>query len=438
MLSTRASTILALLVIWLSPSQAFGQLDLVSPESAADKTIAAITVQGLSRTKESVVQRELLIREKQPLKLTDLSESIVRLKNLRIFSEVNVSLYLDEQQDVYIVIHLQEVWTTIPIVKFASGGDTTYFVAGAYDINVLGKYLELGAQYESWNSEPGGVVWFREPRFLNKRLRFGGDLWSVKRPHDLLEPDGQKVGSYVLYTRRLNLFFDSELSEKITAGVGAEVKLDKYIGVDLSGAVNDPISQQLANDEDSKSVLARAYIKLGRLDYDNYLLHGALSEFTYSGTLSASDENYYHSEWDNRIFWRLFSKSNLGARLRFAATNSDELRDLYYIGGFENVRGYLDGQLRGKRYWQSNIEFRTSVYQWRWLVLQSNVFFDVAQLINPTTSIESNNDDIFHSVGLGLRLISPNVYRFVGRLDLAVDTSHPATSRFSFGVQQFF
>ena len=73
-----------------------------------------------------------------------------------------------------------------------------------------------------------------------------------------------------------------------------------------------------------------------------------------------------------------------------------------------------------------------------WYFLQAVAFGDVAQLINATDPIESNTEDIFSSLGVGLRIGSPKIYRFTARLDIALATSHPATSRISFGVQQFF
>ena len=66
------------------------------------------------------------------------------------------------------------------------------------------------------------------------------------------------------------------------------------------------------------------------------------------------------------------------------------------------------------------------------------MFGDAAQLIDVTDPIESNTKDIFSSLGIGLRLGSPKIYRFNARLDIAFATSHPATSRISFAVQQFF
>ena len=158
----------------------------------------------------------------------------------------------------------------------------------------------------------------------------------------------------------------------------------------------------------------------------------------YSFPELGSDNEAYRVFWNNKIFWRLGESANLGLQFRWAKTNSNELQYLYYVGGFENVRGYLDGQLRGKQYWQTNLEYRDILYESRLFYLQGNVFAEAVQLIDATNPIESNTNDVFSSAGVGLRIGSTKIYRLTARLDIALATSHPATSRISFGVQQFF
>jgi hypothetical protein len=44
---------------------------------------------------------------------------------------------------------------------------------------------------------------------------------------------------------------------------------------------------------------------------------------------------------------------------------------------------------------------------------------------------------VYYSTAVGLRLGSSKIYRFIARLENALNTSRPATSRVSFDVQQF-
>ena len=223
-------------------------------------------------------------------------------------------------------------------------------------------------------------------------------------------------------------------------GMGVELDQTQLLDGTMSGQLSMGISQAIANQSEFITHWAKVYLTLGRLDYDNVLLQGRLSELSmnYTSPDLGSDYEAYRVTWDNKYFWRVGKNANLAWRLKWAKTNSQRIQDLFYIGGFENVRGYFDGQLRGKQFWQSNIEFRDILFSSSWYYLQGNIFADIAQLIKPTSVIESSSNDVFYSSGIGLRLGSPKIYRFLARLDIALNTSHPATSRVSFAVQQFF
>ena len=429
------------ILLWscFTPQKSLAQPQEIHPEQAEGRLIANVTILGLRRTHKLVVLNEIQLAEGRRSTSIALQDSLRRLKNLRIFSRVEATLYLDEAGHIIVNLLVDESWTTIPILKLTKGGGTTYLVAGLYDVNTNGRLLETGAQLESWDKELGGVIWFRNPRLWGRDLRLGADLWSVKRPRHLYHPDGVSQGTYILESRKLNFFFDRDFSETLTIGSGLELRLERFLGIEMA-EVDPAIREQVSQSQVMRTSLAKLRLKLGNMNYERQLSEGAVSELHvgYVSTDLNSDQTFYNADWDTRAFWRLGHSANVGVKLRLASTNSNSLQNLYYVGGFENIRGYLDGQLRGRRFWQTNLEYRDTFYQTAWFYLQGNLFADALQLINPHSDIESQSDDIFTSVGAGLRLGSNKVYRFIMRLDLAIGTSHPATSRVSFGVQQFF
>ena len=431
---------ITVLSVLLFPCQLYADLEQIDKSDALGKVIATINVQGLQQTKEFVVNRELLISRGDTLQSDVLEESLQRLRNLRLFHRI-VDIYsIDKNNQLHVTLLLSETWTTIPIVKLTSGGDTTSLAIGAYDINLQGSYQEAGAQYEAWDGESGGVIWYRNPRFLNQRLRLGIDAWSVKRPRHLYEPDGVDQGGFVLYKRKYNLFLDKELFSGFTLGLGLEMNRDQFLEERMASLLNAEIASKLANKDVMSTTWFNSYVNIGRLNYKNQLIEGGLSKIKIGYAASTPDavKNSYRVDWDTKYFWRFNNKTNIGIRFLLAKTNSEELQDLYYVGGFENVRGYVDGQLRAQSFWQSNIEYRQMIYKTGWMYLQGNIFVDMAQLLQPTSGFESNNRDIYSSIGIGLRIGSPKIYRLSGRLDIALETSHPVTSRVSFGVQQYF
>lgn len=118
----------------------------LSPVEAEKKIISDIRINGLWRTRPSVVYRELLLKKGEPFTLFNLTESVQRLKNLRIFSIVTVALFSSAPGKVSVIMELEEKWTILPYARIGSGGGTTFFIAGIYDINIFGTYTELGVQ----------------------------------------------------------------------------------------------------------------------------------------------------------------------------------------------------------------------------------------------------------------------------------------------------
>ena len=342
-----------LIMLWQSliVSQTFAK-DSESQNSISPSTPAILNIEitGLDRTDSEVVHRELKL-ENDELNALTLQSSIQSLKNLRIFSEVEPEINQNEAKEPVLKLNLQEKWTTIPIMKYSSGGGTQYFVVGAYDINSFGKFLELGAQYENWNGEHAGVVWFRNPRFFNQRLNFSADVWSVNRPRFLYDENAQEVGSYVLNRKKINVGLDKEFRHWLKLGIGVELDSDQLI----EATFTDPtIAQQtnIQSTDTQNTYLSRFLISVGKLNYDNYLVHGKVSELTLEKTITGkySDFSFSRLTWDTKSFWRLPLNTNIGARILVGITDTSALQHTFLIGGIENIRGFYDGQFKGRAF----------------------------------------------------------------------------------------
>ena len=131
----------------------------ITNKTSRHPIVEKIIIHGLKRTKPIVVLRELLIKKGQAFSTSDLLESIQQLKNLQIFSYVRPYLSLKENNKVVVTIDVKEKWTTIPYFSYTAGGGLRYMRAGLYDINWLGKYIQIGAEYTNWNGESGGWNW---------------------------------------------------------------------------------------------------------------------------------------------------------------------------------------------------------------------------------------------------------------------------------------
>ena len=312
---------------------------------------------------------------------------------------------------------------------------------GAYDVNFLGRYVEVGAQYENLGGSSSGVVWFRDPRFLGKRIRLGIDLWSVMRNRMLYANDRSLIGGYTLQRNMVNLFGDKEWTRYFKTGLSLARNWDKLSDEKLSDQEKQQNSANAFNvNSNEQTLIIKPYFEFGRLNYENYLVSGYLTELKVgmTSTRLLSDRSFTSVTLDNRAFWRLPSSSNLGLKLSFGHTNTDSLQHLFYLGGLENVRGYLDAQYRGKSFVQANAEFRIPSVERNWFVLQHVVFVDSGRVGQELGDLVSGRADSLSSLGAGVRLISPKIYRLNIRLDYAKSFGLGGGQGLSFGLQQFY
>ena len=403
----------------------------IAPVHATDGTtqsisnvIEQISITGLRRTRPDIILRELGLKKNEILTPDKLSGAIQNLENLRLFSHISSELKIDRDNRAHIEIKLREKWTTIPIFNYTQGGETSYLVAGLYDINLAGKYVETGAQYESWNGKPGGVIWFRNPRLLNKHIHISGDLWSVRRPRLLFDENGNQITQYLLNRKKMNFALEFDIKTLLTIGAGIETNLDT---LNLT-SIMQPL---IKTTHYSESYLSHISLKYGKINFGQIHSEGSETQLKLSQSLPVNNSALAFSRilFSYQRFYKLPRQHNLAIQYRTGATNAKNLQHQFFLGGLSQVRGYSASQLTGKAFAQSNIEYRARIGKTTRLIPQANLFIDAAVV---------DSGQYLYSAGVGFRIIAPEVYRFTNRLDIALHTSHPSLSRISFGVQQFF
>ncbi|NQZ02148.1 MAG: BamA/TamA family outer membrane protein [Bdellovibrionales bacterium] len=413
-----------------------------------NRTLSKISIEGNSKTSRDVIMNELDVKVGSTLTAYGLEESYKRLFNLRIFSEVEFSLEMLPDDQSKLNIKVQERWTLIPIAKLTSGGGTTQFTAGAYDINVLGSFIEVGAQYENLNGSDGFVHWFRNPRLLGTRIRSGYDIWNVTRNRLLFSSDvdegdvAEETSAYTVNMQKYNFFLAKEFVYWFVVGAGFDYTRQEATDDGLSEEFRDKNLNLGFSPPDLLDETAYyTYLRLGRLNFTNYLVEGFQTDvnlrFADSGL--GGNENSYRLTHTSKAFFLLPHEQNIGVNVSTGHSNSDSFQNNFFVGGFENVRGFQDGQFIGKHFWQANLEYRVSSYKSHWLVLQHNFFYDIGNTAdNEGQLLQNNPNEAFQSVGAGIRLISPAIYRFNLRVDFAQGLNYNRAFDISFGLQQFF
>lgn len=380
----------------------------LAPAASSD-----LRISGLQRTLPQTVLREFPSNASNDSLAFE--TGLQRLRNTTLFAKVQ-GQWSPDSQDVAIA----EKWTTIPILKLRSGGGVTAFTVGLFDPNILGRYLEAGAQYENHEGTHSGVVWFRDPRFLGTRTLLGGDAWLTHRLREDFAGEHSR-GWHGERRVRLHLFAEPEVREGVVPHAGLEW-LDDTLAPDLL-QLPEELAATRRPGLSSRSLVANLGLRLGRINTDLEMQEGWTLEPR--ADLSLTGPSFHRESIEARGFLRPASRLNFGARA-FWGTGSQraEFHD-WRIGGLEQVRGLPDNFLVGDQAWYTNIEARASVWRGDFVRLQTVAFADAGGVPGV---------DRRESFGAGVRILSPKLYRLVVRLDWA----HGFDGGLSGGLQQFF
>lgn len=395
-----------------------------------------LEVTGNTKTHLDVIKVEIAdLLQKKQWDESDLAEAKRRIWNLRVFSEVEIKL--NEEK---VSLTVEERWTLLPIAKFVGGGGSTYYAVGAFDVNWFGTNTEVGAQYESLNNRPAGVVWLRKPQFLKDRnLRLGLDIWNINRVRFLFNRDGTDNGAFTLNRNRYNAFIDKRWDNDFyRIGFQYDFHQDEISEFGLSDEnLAQNANNNFAPDEQSLNRWHTLFYSIGRINFQNYLVDG--TQLSVRHSLVAADNDFLTENQVRFRYYKLFKNHhNFAWQFLLRGNNLRNIQYLQYTGGLSEVRGYRDGQFFAETAWQNNLEYRFDVFESPWVVLQAVTFTDQAKEGKTLGALLESQDEIMLSTGFGVRFISPKIFRFTGRLDYAQTHTRSQDRGISFGIQQFF
>ena len=87
-----------------------------------------------------------------------------------------------------------------------------------------------------------------------------------------------------------------------------------------------------------------------------------------------------------------------------------------------------------------NTEYRHTLYDKKWLAIQSNTFVDAGSWRNPGGTLNDflQHENIKVYSGIGLRFISKKIYNATFRIDYGFDVLKRTSGGFVFGIGQYF
>lgn len=400
-----------------------------------ENKIEEITIKGAKKTKIYELKKLLASKKGKVLDSVLLSDDIARLKRLPAISHAYYQVYHSHENKYNVFVNVEENFTIIPEANFwTTTNKKLAYKVGVSDYNFLGRNIAFGGfyQYNGFNSY--GIN-FRAPSLFSRKwgIAFHHQNWVSEEPLYF----GNQTANY----RYQNISYETlalyQINSKHQLQFGINFFKEKYDY--LSGDVASNVPQTL---DENKKLLKLIYT-FDNLDYYYQYISGFKSQFY--GQYVTSENEYQD---DFLIFWndffyykRLGDKGNWANRLRVGlSSNANTPFAPFALDNNVNLRGVgiLVDRGTGSIVW--NTEYRHTIYEKKWFILQGNVFTDFGTWRNPggnfSDFVDSDNVRIYS--GVGLRFINKKIFNAVFRIDYGYGLTKGASRGFVFGIGQYF
>ena len=318
----------------------------------AEGRIEAVKIQGLVKTKDYVVRRELQFKAGDVFNANAVNASLKRLFQLQYFSDVKAQPgpgTTPDTVDVTIVVTEQKTGS----VGFGAGYSTVTGLEGILsyrDINFGGNGQTLIAQYSSSALNGGGYsITFREPYFLGTRIAAdfeGFNITSIPTDYSLGLANSF---SYNMYQTGGSIIFTQPLSPgptpvyAVTYGIKSVSTTFASPSQGTAPPAGFTFTPGLVN-----AVLLGAVkdTRDDRLDPTSgeHVTLQLESAFTAIG----GNFNFQKYEIDYARFFPAGPGSTFVGHVHVGAASGPlPIQEQYYLGGQNTLRGYAAGRFRG-------------------------------------------------------------------------------------------
>ncbi len=394
-----------------------------------------VKIKGAKRTKTDFIKKIIRLEKGMILDSILIDKDMERLKRLPAISHAYYEIQPLENEKIVVLYYIEENFTLIPFANlFTSSNDDFAFRIGLQEFNLLGRNITLGGfyQYDIFSSYGLSI---RAPNLFNSRLGLAINY------HDFTTQEPVFFDSTTADYRYNNKGFEIlglyEFDFKNRIELGFSLFTEDYAY--LSGATNPMVPQALNVDKH----LVKLIYDFNNLEYFYQYLEGFRSSlnFQYVGSSNLSLPEFLIGFNDFAYFHRIGEKGNWASRLRLGlASNVDTPFAPFTVDNNLNIRGVGNTIDRGTGAIVLNTEYRHTLVDEDWFVLQGNVFVDGGSWRNPGGDFgdfaESQNIRVYP--GVGLRFIHKRIFNAIFRIDYGYGITEDASRGVVFGIGQYF
>jgi hypothetical protein len=398
------------------------------------KTVSKITFLNVKKMDQKFLSNLILSKVGATLDSTVIAKDIIFLNRLNGVSKAEFKVSKIEDQGYQIDYLIVENKSLIPAFDAGTNSKNGFYRVGLYEFNFLGKNNSVGGfyQYNGFNSF--GINASLPYLFSNKiGLETNYQKLTSREP---IFFDNQKA-DYQYTNAAFELLGVYQFDYRNQFKIGGSIFNENYQYIE--GATNASVPTSLKVD---KSLFKFQYT-YDKLNYDYYLISGFKSNFWFQYVMTKNTfQDSFLIGWNDFTYFKRYGNSdNFASRLRLGlASNNDSPFSPFAVDNNLNIRGVGNIIDRGTGTLVLNSEYRKTLYEKGWFVLQGNAFVDAGSWRNPGGKLSDFGDSKNFRIypGIGLRFIHKTIFNCIFRIDYGYGITKNASNGFVFGLGQYF
>jgi outer membrane protein insertion porin family len=376
-------------------------------ENAEGKIIQEIRIEGLKRTKEYIVTRELLSAVGELFQRKKVDREIQRWERLDIFSDIRFGTEIAEDKVIVTYIFV-ETFPILPSIGLRISDENGVSVGGGFKSpNLMGKDIFFSGRI-LFGGAREVEIWLQNPWFAGNRI--GYSLEYYNRGRENLITDSYEVAN--------------EFYLRISAPLGGVWRIGgSFESINIK---SDKPGTTLSPDGTDYTTRIGAYIGIDSRDAALNTRSGWWNELHVAGDMPVFKNSTQFAQVDLDIrryqplpFWdrhtlAIFSLTTLRTGI---AGEDIAPWQVFGVGGTNTIRGWEFAARKGKNQFINTVEYRITLFEPRLVHLPFNVkyrgglqlaiFSDLG--IGWSTKNEFRGENFIGGVGAGIRLMVPIV-----------------------------
>lgn len=405
--------------------------------AAQESAIQDITITGNKRTKASFLLKIASAKKGEKLDSVKLESDVKKFKRLAsiAYADYKVQKSTEDTNGYIVTYTVEESYTIIPSANvYTTNDDEFAFRLGLYEFNLFGQGISLGGFYQNdiYNSFGANL---RAPFLFGRNLGIALNYQSLTTQEPVFLDNG--IADYKYNNTSYEVLGLLQLTTHNRVEIGFNYFNEAYTY--KRGVTADGVPQ----DFNVNKLLYKGIYEYNNLDYFFYYIEGFRNVFNFQYVISTEDvlPDFTICWNDFMYFHRIGKKGNWASRLRMGlATNAESPFAPFAVDNNLNIRGVGNIIDRGTGVIVLNTEYRHTILEKDWFVLQSNTFVDGGSWRIPGGDFgdfaDSQNFRVYP--GVGLRFIHKKIFNAVFRVDYGYGVTQDATNGFVVGIGQYF